>query len=180
MAGIINDAYKLGGVPQTASRHVAMATSYDVYCGVLQIGFISSITLGHNRTATQIRHLNSMDAGIAVDTTVTPDAVTLNFAGFYVYAASDTIQLGALGTGPTMGRASGQAFLRTLDQQVIPFDIVVKHAVNGAGVTDAAVKTVIGVYKNCTISTMSIPITIGNAGVSDNGTLTVGYVASAQ
>jgi hypothetical protein len=182
MAGIIVDGNKLGGVPQSASKHVAMSTCFDVLLNSQVIGFISQITLGHTRTVTQIRHLNSVDAGIAVDTVVTPDAVTLNFSGFYVYKAGNDSSAPTFtntNTGPTMGRvAGGAALLMTLDQQNIPIDIVVRHAyknVNDA--TDGTAK-IIGVYKNCTIQSMSIPIVLTTAAVSDNGVLSVGYVAS--
>ena len=197
MAGIITDGAKIGGVPQSASRHVAMSTSYDVYTvtptGIVLIGFINSLTITNTRTVTQIRHLNSVDAGIAVDTTVTPDAPTLAFNGFYVYNAgravrdlsnvttgeSNTATQGAV--GPTIGRMAGVQLLMSLDQQHTPFDIVIKHVNATALVTDDshATGTVVGVYKNSTISNMSIPINVGTAAVADSGSISVGYVASA-
>jgi len=191
MAGIITDLNKLGGVPQSASRHVAMSTCFDIFLDSTLIGFISSLTLGHNRTVTQIRHINSVDAGIAVDTTVTPDAVTLQYAGFYVYAAGTSAQAtelaGALAgnnakVGPSGGRLSGVGLLMTLDQQGIPFDIVVRHSFNnGIPLTDNnASGTVVGVYKNCTLASMSVPIQLTAAAVSDSGSISVGYVASAH
>ena len=73
MAGIITDTKKVSGVPQSSSRHVAMSTCFDIWLADIQklIGFISQVTVTNTRTVTQIRHLNSVDAGIAVDTTVT-------------------------------------------------------------------------------------------------------------
>lgn len=196
MAGIIKDGFKIGGVPQSASRHVAMSTSYDIYSdtgeGIILIGFINSITINNTRTVTQIRHLNSVDAGIAVDSTVTPDAPTLSFNGFYVYNSGEgTSQLSNVVTGkantnpqeavgPTIGRISGVQLLMSLDQQQTPFDIVVKHVNNSAVAAGDTTQsgTIVGVYKNCTTSSMSTPINIGNAGVSDSGNISVGYVAS--
>lgn len=202
MAGIISDTNKLGGVPQSASRYVAMSTCFDVFLeSNIQIGFISQITIAHTRTVTQIRHLNSADAGIAVDTSMTPDAVTLSFSGFYVYSKSlqtsgfgqtgsegivdgitgKQIESGTAAVGPTIGRAAGIQLLMTLDQQNIPFDIVVRHSypdLTTKRVTAPENGSIIGVYKNCTISAMSIPIVIGTAAVSDTGTISVGYVAS--
>lgn len=187
MAGIINDPYKVGGVPQSASRHVAMSTCFDVQLNGTNIGFITTITLGHNRTVTQVRHLNSADAGIAVDTVLTPDVVSLNFGGFYIYSnktnANGTFDSSTTNNGTgnevgaTAGRMSGVSMLMTLDQQAIPFDIVVKHA---DGNTSGATNTIIGVYKNCTIASMSVPINIGSAGISDTGNISVGYVANGR
>lgn len=184
MAGIISDLKKLGGVPQSASRHVAMSTCFDVLLeDTTYLGFISQLTLGHTRTVQQIRHLNSVDAGIAVDSTVTPDAVTLNFNGFYVYsqgtgsALSNVTAASRLQVGPTIGRAAGVDMLMTLDQQNIPFNIVVRHATSNLA---TATSTIIGVYKNCTIQTMSIPLNIGSAAISDSGVIAVGYVSSAN
>lgn len=203
MAGIITDTNKLGGVPQSASRYVAMSTCFDVFLeGTHHIGFISQVTIGHSRTVTQIRHLNSVDAGIAVDTTVTPDAITLAFNGFYVYSRSlqtrgfgqtgtealtsgttgKAVQSGSTGVGPSIGRLVGIDLLMTLDQQNIPIDIVVRHSYPDATtgrVASADTGNIIGVYKNCTISAMSIPINIGTAAISDSGSLSVGYVASS-
>lgn len=212
MAGIITDTSKVSGVPQSASRHVAMSTCFDVYYsnpaggagsgGTILIGFLSQVSITNTRTVTQIRHLNSVDAGIAVDTVVTPDAPTLSFNGFYVYTnlasnqgldPDDTgvaISAGQIGVGPTISRVAGINLLMSLDQQNIPFDIVVRHSfpsvVNGQpgfGVqTDSQESNsrVVGVYKNCTISNMSIPINIGTAAVADSGTISVGYVASEE
>jgi len=191
MAGIITDLNKLGGVPQSASRHVAMSTCFDIFLDTTLIGFISSLTLGHTRTVTQIRHLNSVDAGIAVDTTVTPDAITLQYAGFYVYSASDAARATEFGAafaaknaavGPSGGRLSGIGLLMTLDQQNTPFDIVVRHAYNaGIPLTDNnATGTIVGVYKNCTLASMNVPIQLSAAAVSDSGSISVGYVASAN
>lgn len=208
MAGFINDEFKLGGVPQSASRHVAMATCFDVWLGDQiakgPIGFISGITITSTRTVNQIRHLNSVDAGIAVDTTMTPDSPTLGFNGFYVYknynqarselAIASVGDTGAnfKGVGPSAGRLVGVDLLMTIDQQQIPFDIIIRHvyptsraqadlATPGGAVSeeDASGGVVIGVYKNCTITNMSIPIQIATAGVSDTGNISVGYVASA-
>lgn len=201
MAGIITDNNRLGGVPQSASRYVAMSTCFDVFLeGTHHIGFISQVTIGHTRTVTQIRHLNSVDAGIAVDTAVTPDTITLSFNGFYVYSRSLTdagfgqtgtdalniatgtkVQAGSTGVGPSIGRLAGIDLLMTLDQQNIPIDIVVRHsspATVGARITNPESGQIIGVYKNCTISAMSIPINIGTAAIADSGTMSVGYVAS--
>lgn len=195
MAGIITDTNKLGGVPQTASRRVAMSTCFDVFHsggeGAIHLGFITQITPGHTRTVTQVRHLNSVDAGIAIDTVVTPDAVTLNFNGFYVYTQvvgntglgaaniGKAMVAGDIGVGPSAGRMAGLHLLMTLDQQKIPFDIVVRHSMPGTTgfVTTPDAGQIIGVYKNCTISNMSIPINIGTAGIADSGTISVGYVA---
>jgi len=193
MAGVITDAKKIGGVPQSASNHVAMSTSFDIYTGSnILVGFINSITITNTRTVTQVRHLNSVDAGIAVDSTVTPDAPTLAFNGFYVYSsgsgtktlsgatsgASTTASQEAV--GPSVGRIAGVQLLMSLDQQHTLFDIVVKHVAQTAiGTAVGTDSTTIGVYKNCTISNMSIPINIGTAGVADSGSISVGYVASA-
>jgi hypothetical protein len=190
MAGIINDALKLGGVPQSASSHVAMSTCFDIWLPgetVGPIGFISNITLGHTRTVTQIRHLNSVDAGIPVDIVVTPDIVTLGFGGFYVYnlKGSGGAMKDQNYVGPSAGRLAGVNLMRTLDQQQIPFSIVVSHAYRtttlpttaGYDGTTAGV-TILAVYKNCTIASMSVPITIGTAAVADTGSINVGYVAS--
>ena len=193
MAGIITDGNKIGGVPQSASNHVAMSTSFDIYTGGnILIGFINSINITNTRTVTQVRHINSVDAGIAVDSTVTPDAPTLAFNGFYVYSSGSGSQtLGTISSGdrtgasqqavgPSMGRIAGVQLLISLDQQHTLFDIVVKHvsqtAISTALGTNA---TIVGVYKNCTIASMSIPINIGTAGVADSGNISVGYVASA-
>jgi hypothetical protein len=187
MAGIITDGQKLGGVPQSASRHVALSTAFDVYLGIdKKIGFISSITVANTRTVTQIKHINSEDAGINVDTSTTSDAPTLSFNGFYVYKGTNSgttlsnVESGSTGSGSlegvgsTGGRLAGVDLLMTLDQQNIPFDIVIKHFANNAAGT---VGTIIGVYKNCTISSISTPIAIGTAAVSDSGSISVGYVA---
>jgi len=198
MAGIIGSDKKEGGVPQSASRHVAMSTSFDVYSdfgsGAILVGFINSLTITNTRTVTQIRHLNSVDAGIAVDTTVTPDAPTLAFNGFYVYnagKASNTLNSVVAGNGnsepqgrvgPTIGRIAGVQLLMTLDQQNIPFDIIIRHVSNTAIVAGdtTASGTIIGVYKNCTISNMSVPINIGTAAIADTGNISVGFVANAE
>lgn len=201
MAGIITDTKKVGGVPQSASKFVAMSTCYDVfYEGKLHVGFISQINIANTRTVTQIRHLNSVDAGIAVDTVVTPDAPTLAFNGFYVYSNAGNVQgitgdaigqpveTGQIGVGPTIGRVAGLHLLMTLDQQNIPFDIVVRHAypsisgsTPGFKVTeaDAIGGGIVAVYKNCTIASMAVPINIGTAAVADSGNIVVGYVASS-
>lgn len=191
MAGIINDSNKLGGVPQSASRHVAMSTCYDIWLEDphILIGFINQVTIAHTRTVTQIRHLNSVDAGIAVDTVVTPDAPTLTFNGFYVYKAEEgkallnigdpsaEISQSNEGVGPSMGRLTGVALLMTLDQQRIPFSIIVRHKSNNISHDEKG--TIIGVYKNSTIASMSIPINVGTAAVADTGNISVGYVASS-
>ena len=89
--------------------------------------------------------------------------------------------------GPSAGRVAGIQLMMSLDQQNIPFDIVVRHAypsvvgsAPGFKVTeaDALAGNVIGAYRNCTINSMSIPINIGSAALADSGNLTVGYVAS--
>lgn len=200
MAGLITDTNKLGGVPQSASKFVAMATCFDVFLdGSKHIGFITQLNIAHTRTVTQIRHLNSVDAGIPVDTVMTPDAITLTFNGFYVYAnaantqgltdanVGEVISEGQIGVGASIGRVAGIQLLMTLDQQNIPFDIVVRHAypsvVNskpGFKVSNAnqLAGQIIGAYRNCTISGMTVPINIGTAGVADSGTIVVGYVAS--
>lgn len=200
MAGIIKDQYKVGGVPQSASKRVAMSTCFDIFLdGSVPIGFIQSLTINHTRTVTQIRHLNSVDAGIPVDTVVTPDAPTLSFNGFYIYSNSelsqdlaesvigDEIETGQIGVGPSAGRISGIQLLMCLDQQNTPFDIVLRHnypsTVNSSPgfkvADDGAVNGVIvGAYRNCTINSMSVPINIGTAAVSDSGNITVGYIAS--
>ena len=190
MAGIIEDPNKLGGVPQSASNHVAMSTCFDVYLqGSILVGFISSVTINNTRTVTQIRHLNSVDAGIAVDTVVTPDAPTLAFNGFYVYSDSASKQLSAEitgnkidasngGVGPSIGRVAGVNLLMTLDQQNIPFAIVMKHVAVTDIIAGVGTETIIGAYRNCSINSMSIPIQVGTAAVSDSGSITVGYVAS--
>ena len=76
----------------------------------------------------------------------------------------------------------------SLDQQNIPFDIVVRHSYPstigskpGYRVAENANVdgNVIGAYRNCTISSMTIPINLGTAAVADSGNITVGYVASA-
>jgi hypothetical protein len=204
MAGIIQNPNKLGGVPQTASRYVAMSTCFDIfYAGsgetdttLNHLGFISQITPGHSRTVTQLRHINSVDAGIAVDTTVTPDVITLNFSGFYVFGNTTTnigqMEPGTKGAasdvlvGPSAGRMAGLNLLLTLDQQHIPFDIVIRHIIPSAGfvtnaeagtVTNSTNQRIIGCYKNCTIATMSIPIVLGTAAISDSGSISVGYLA---
>jgi len=204
MAGIISNANKLGGVPQTASKYVAMSTCFDVfYAGsgesdttLIHIAFINQLTPSHTRTVTQIRHLNSVDAGIAVDTTVTPDAPTLAFNGFYVFGNTTQnmgqIEPGTKGSasdillGSSAGRLAGMNLLLTLDQQNIPFDIVVRHIIPNVGfvtnteaesVTNSAKQRIIAVYKNCTIATMSTPINVGTAAVADNGSISVGYIA---
>lgn len=183
MAGIITDLNKLGGVPQSASRHVAMSTCYDIYLnGDTHIGFVSQITVGHSRTVTQIRHLNSVDAGIAVDSVVTPDAVNLNFNGFYVYSQGSGQTLGdvkataKLQVGATIGRVAGVDLLMTLDQQQTPFDLVLRHNVTNTAAASAIAGTIVGAYKNCTIQTMSVPINIGSAAIADSGVIVVGYV----
>lgn len=200
MAGIITDQNKIGGVPQSASKFVAMSTCFDIFLdGHIHIGFISSLNLNHTRTVTQVRHLNSVDAGIAVDTVMTPDAPTVGFNGFYVYAnrarvaglteenIGRDIGEGEIGVGPSAGRISGIQLLMSLDQQNIPFDIVVRHVypsvlggAPGFKVTeaDALAGNVIGAYRDCTINSMTIPINIGTAGVSDSGNITVGHIAS--
>jgi len=200
MAGIISDQNKVGGVPQSASKYVAMSTCFDVFFdGDAHIGFLNQVNINHSRTVTQIRHLNSVDAGIAVDTVVTPDAPTLGFNGFYVYSntantedlgtnrAGATIDAGEIGVGASAGRIAGIQLLMSLDQQNIPFDIVVRHSypstvssAPGFKVTesDAANGNIVGVYKNCTLSSMAVPINLGNAAVADNGNISVGYVAS--
>lgn len=200
MAGIITDGNKVGGVPQSASKYVAMSTCFDVFLGGdTPIGFLSNVTINNTRTVTQIRHLNSVDAGIAVDTVVTPDAPTLAFNGFYVYSniantpdlgqnrAGVAIGAGEIGVGPSMGRVAGIQLLMSLDQQNIPFDIVVRHSyptnttsLPGFKVAQEANINgeVIGAYRNCTINTMSIPINLGTAAVADSGNISVGYVAS--
>jgi hypothetical protein len=203
MAGIITENNRLGGVPQSASRYVAMSTCFDVFLeGTYHIGFISQLTIGHTRTVTQIRHLNSADAGIAVDTVVTPDTITLSFNGFYVYsqtkkvpsgylgetgvdalntATGTPLAAGSIGVGPSIGRLAGINLLMTLDQQNIPIDIVVRHSspsTPGARITNPESGQIIGVYKNCTISAMSIPINVGTAAITDSGTMSVGYVSS--
>lgn len=208
MPGLIKNSNKIGGVPQGASRYVAMSTCFDVfYAGmgdadntIIHIGFINNLTANHSRTVQQIRHLNSVDGGIAVDTVTTPDTPTLSFNGFYVYGNDASNNLGAFtpgskGTsssmlvGATAGRLAGMNLLLTLDQQNIPFDIVVRHVspqVKGAlptnDIVDDPTNTnggrIIAVYKNCTISNMSIPIGIGNAAISDSGSISVGYIAS--
>jgi hypothetical protein len=207
MAGIITNSNKLGGVPQTASKYVAMSTCFDIfYAGsgemdnsLIHIGFINQLTPSHTRTVTQIRHLNSVDAGIAVDTTVTPDVPTLAFNGFYIFGNAakgrvlEVLNPGTKGSsgdtllGTSAGRLAGMNLLMTLDQQNIPFDIAVRHIVptgsSGISNADAAVVTnstsqrIIAVYKNCTIATMSIPINIGTAAISDSGSISVGYIA---
>jgi len=198
MAGIITDQNKVGGVPQSSSRYVAMSTCFDIFLdGNILIGFISSLNINNTRTVTQIRHLNSVDAGIAVDTVMTPDAPTLAFNGFYVYAnqanteglglPTGTELTGPIGVGPSIGRVAGIQLLMSLDQQNTPFDIVVRHAypstVNslaGLKVTPANQQNgnIVGAYKNCTINSMSVPINVGTAAVTDSGNITVGYVAS--
>jgi hypothetical protein len=199
MAGIITSGNKLGGVPQTASKYVAMSTCFDVfYAGsgealtdMIHIAFINQLTPTHTRTVTQIRHLNSIDAGIAVDTVVTPDAPTLAFNGFYVFG-NTSLGTGTKttgdnsGIGASAGRLAGINLLLTLDQQNIPFDIVVRHIIPSgtpAAVADIApanssTQKIIAVYKNCTIATMSVPINIGTAVIADSGSISVGYIAS--
>lgn len=191
MAGIIVDPLKLGGVPQSASRHVAMSTCFDVFLeGSILVGFISSVTISNTRTVTQIRHLNSVDAGIAVDTVVTPDAPTLSFNGFYVYNDKNNVisevttgdavtGTESPGVGPTIGRVAGVELLMTLDQQNIPFDIVMRHAALTSLTEASGANKIVGAYKNCTINSMNIPITVGTAAVTDSGNITVGYVASS-
>jgi hypothetical protein len=200
MAGLIQDDNKVGGVPQSASKYVAMSTCFDIFFnGDTHIGFINSLTINHTRTVTQIRHLNSVDAGIAVDTVVTPDAPTLSFNGFYVYAnianEEDLLESrigseltdGETGVGSSAGRIAGIQLLMSLDQQNIPFDIVVRHAypstigsAPGPKVSnsDSASGNIVGAYKNCTISGMTVPINIGTAAISDSGNISVGYVSS--
>jgi hypothetical protein len=202
MAGIISDTKKVSGVPQSTSRHVAMSTCFDIWLADIQklIGFINQLTVTNTRTVTQIRHLNSVDAGIAVDTVVTPDTPTLAFNGFYIYgtkantnelAGEETVGrsgVEARGVGPTIGRVAGIDLMMSLDQQNIPFDIIVRHvypttqaSTPGFGVTAAEQETggtIIGVYKNCTISSMSVPINIGTAAVADSGNISVGYISS--
>lgn len=205
MAGIITSHNKLGGVPQTASKYVAMSTCFDVfYAGsgeakspTIHIAFINQLTPSHTRTVTQIRHLNSVDAGIAVDTVVTPDAPTLAFNGFYVFGnnsatigtitpGSDTPQDNS-GVGSSAGRLAGMNLLLTLDQQQIPFDIIVRHIIPSVGASsvdanaapgNSATQRIIAVYKNCTIATMSTPINVGTAAITDSGSISVGYIAS--
>ena len=182
MAGIISDSAKLGGVPQKSSAHVALSTCYDIFKDSDQIGFISGITIGHARTVTQHRHLNSVDAGIAVDSSTTPDVVTLNYTGFYVYSdGGSTLSTSNVKTGTSGGRLSGIGLLMTLDQQQQPFDIVIRHNATGANnATDTSASgTVVGVYKNCTLASMSVPIQISTAAVSDSGSISVGYVAGS-
>jgi hypothetical protein len=204
MAGLISDNKKVGGVPQSASRHVAMSTCFDIWLagGTSPIGFISQLTIGHNRTVTLIRHINSVDAGLAVDSVTTPDTITLAFNGFYVYsnvANNNLLAVVPTGTkttqaqvGTTIGRIAGINLLMSLDQQNIPFDIIVRHvyptstplnnmSLPGFGVTttEQNAGTIIGVYKHCTIASMSVPINLGTAAVTDSGNITVGYVASA-
>ena len=195
MAGIISDTSKLGGVPQSASRFVAMSTCFDVFLeGNVHIGFISQLTLGHTRTVTQIRHLNSVDAGIAVDTVMTPDTITLSYGGFYVYAKTSgttglltntskrDVSTSNTNVGASGGRLAGISLLMTLDQQNIPFDIVVRHNMPGTSgfVTSPDTGGIIGVYKNCTLASMSVPIQLSAAALSDTGSISVGYVASSH
>ena len=64
------------------------------------------------------------------------------------------------------------------DQQRKPFDIVVRH-VNSTDIVDGATDIkgkIVAIYKNCTISGMSIPIAVANAAVSDSGSVSVGFV----
>lgn len=192
MAGIITNN-QLGGVPQSASKHTAMSTCFDVYgANSKQVGFINSITVNSTRTVTQIRHLNSVDAGIAVDTVVTPDAPTLQFNGFFVYNASNVsgtgldVDSGAAvaedndAVGPSIDRIAGINLLMTLDQQQVPFDIVVRHVYLASISSASNTGNIVAVYKNCTISNMSIPINVGTAAVSDSGGISVGFIGNVD
>ena len=190
MAGIIADGNKLGGVPQSSSKFVALSTCFDIYSNVggsdLLVGFITSLNINHSRSVQQVRHINSIDAGLPVDIVVSPDTVSLSFNGLYIYnnTVAATNGLGSSAGRMGVGVQDPESFLRTLDQQTRPFDIKIVHNISNGNSTssDAAATAgsrIIGVYKNCTISGMSIPITIANAALSDSGTIQVGYVAKA-
>jgi hypothetical protein len=161
MAGLPGDGV---GIPGT--NQVVVSTSIDVLDEQgFNIGFVTRIDRRDARPVERIRHLNAEDAGRTVEMTPSPEGVTLDVTGFYIYPKSALEKRSLLNRLPQS--VDGAASFRSLNSQKIPF-VIVERTRHPA--TNVESKTT---YVGCWLTAFSRPINIGTATVAETATVEV-------
>lgn len=142
------------GVGQAASSKVQISTSIDIIAYGRPIAFAQNIDETSRRTADRIRHLSIADAGRVIEQAPGVEDIDLSLSGFAVYNEEVFSLLNQLGH-------ESDRPIKCLNDQKIPFDIIVKTTHPATG------ETVVDVYGDCVMVSYSRPRNIGTITISD-------------
>jgi len=167
MAGLVENAQNPdAGVGLPEAHRTVISTSIDVVDDSgNQIGYVQSINQSENRPTQPVRHLNSEDAGRIVEQAPQPGNLTLSVNGFAIYNKQND--------GSVVQRIGGETTakkMRTLEEQKIPFSLIVKET---HPATQEVTQTV---YHECWLTSRSKPVNIGTATIVESCNITPGWV----
>jgi len=167
MPGLVANAQNPNaGVAVGEDHRTAISTSIDVvdHDGN-QIGFIQNINPSENRPVTAVRHLNSQDAGRIIEQTPSPANNTISVTGFALYTKDNDGSLIQRIGGSVTAKA-----MRTLEEQSIPFNLIVKTTHPATGEVE------ITTYHDCWLTSHTRPVAINNMMISESANIAVTWV----